>query len=35
MSLESRDGMVYEGPGSEIPDDVPPRRRSRKYMPCD
>jgi hypothetical protein len=30
MSIESRDGMTYEGPGSDIPDDIPPRRRSRK-----
>jgi uncharacterized protein HemX len=30
MSLETREGLQYEGPGSEIPDDVPPRRRSHK-----
>ena len=31
MSIESRDGLKYEGPGAdEIPDDVPPRKRSRK-----
>lgn len=31
MSIESRDGLTYEGPGAdEIPDDVPPRKRSRK-----